>query len=200
MAKYKKYEYHGCTNHPLYFVWKTMKQRCRNEKCKSFPNYGGRGIKMCDRWFDSFIAFFEDMGEKPSDAHSLERIDNDGDYVTENCRWATRREQNRNQRSNKLFTFEGKTQCMTDWAVELGVNMQTLRRRIKRGLPLSGILTAKDGREKTLKFEGKSYAWCALAAHLGISRSTLAYYLNKKGWAVEALAEHVKNKETTFGQ
>lgn len=90
-------EKHGLTRSKEYGVYNGMKSRCYNPNHKAYTNYGGRGIKVCDRWLNSFVAFYEDMGDKP-DGLTLDRIDNDGDYGPDNCKWSTYSEQNINRR------------------------------------------------------------------------------------------------------
>ena len=89
---------HGLTGTAEYQAWKNMRKRCYNQENPRYPDYGGRGIKICDRWLNDPAAFLEDMGERPSPDHSIDRRDNDGDYEPSNCRWATRSEQQRNKR------------------------------------------------------------------------------------------------------
>jgi hypothetical protein len=84
-----------------YKVWNAMKRRCLNPRCKAFRNYGERGISICERWLNSYPAFLADMGRRPSSRHSIDRIDNDGNYTPENCRWATSDQQNSNRRKRK---------------------------------------------------------------------------------------------------
>ncbi len=114
-----------------------MKARCYNPKSHLFDRWGGRGIKVCDRWLDSFANFVADMGSKPTSKHSLDRIDNDGDYTPENCRWATPREQARNRSSSVLH--DGKT--LAQWSEETGIHYQTLSNRLLRGWTLQRAVT-----------------------------------------------------------
>jgi hypothetical protein len=123
---------HGRAKTPEYVVWLGMKQRCSNTKHIGFPQYGARGIRVCERWRDDFAAFLADMGRRPSPAHSLERINNAWDYEPGNVRWATRSEQARNKRNNVLLTLGGETLTMTDWATRLGTTAQVVWTRLNR--------------------------------------------------------------------
>src|SRR5689334_4957651 len=112
---------HGMWNKPEYKAWQKMKDRCYNPRSQRYDRYGARGIRVCGRWLASFEAFFEDLGPRPSPEHSLERTDNDGDYCPENCRWATRAEQNRNRSDNVLLEYEGRRLTRAEWAREMGM-------------------------------------------------------------------------------
>jgi len=97
----KEREYHGLSYSKEYGIWSDMKKRCFNSKYKEFHYYGGRGIKVCDRWKNSFLSFYKDMGPRPSDKHSIDRIDVNGDYESKNCEWVTSEIQSRNTRTPK---------------------------------------------------------------------------------------------------
>ncbi len=131
------------TDHPLYTKWTGMRGRCNNVKDKAYKIYGGRGIKVCERW-RIFQNFVNDMGGCPSDEHSIDRIDNDGDYTPENCRWATQQEQMRNTRRTINLTYDGRTQCLQAWADERGLSKQTLSLRLKKGWSVVNAITTKS--------------------------------------------------------
>lgn len=116
-----------------YISWQGILVRTTNPNRKDWMDYGGRGIKVCDRWLNSFENFYEDMGAKPSPKHSLDRINNDGDYCKENCRWATRDEQSNNKRSSVRFTFYGLNKTVAEWSVVTLVPTNTIRGRLLRG-------------------------------------------------------------------
>jgi hypothetical protein len=113
----------------------SMIQRCCNPRNSAYKNYGGRGIAVCERWLDKEIGFdnfLEDMGECPSNIHQIDRIDNDGPYFPENCRWATPEEQSNNRRSNHKITFRGETHNLKEWSKLLLISDATLKARIDR--------------------------------------------------------------------
>ena len=135
---------HGYTYTPTYTSWNSMIQRCTNPNNLNYHNYGGRGIKVCDTWRD-FRSFLADMGEKP-EGTSLDRIDNDMGYCKENCRWATRKQQANNRRTNNNVTFGGKTLNLKEWSELCGVTSTTIYYRIfKYGWPLDQALTTTEG-------------------------------------------------------
>lgn len=140
---------HGYTSargpSPTYRSWQSMKQRCINPSATHYHRYGGRGITVCDRWRESFVNFLADMGERPSLAHTIDRLDNDGPYSPENCRWATRHEQTR--RGHRVLanirplTHEGETLSVAEWAERKGIRPQTLALRLRRGWSVERALT-----------------------------------------------------------
>jgi hypothetical protein len=136
---------HGHRNTITYASWIAMKARCNRPSHMHYSSYGGRGIVICERWlqFENFLA---DMGPRPSRKHSLDRIDNDGNYEPGNCRWATAYEQGANTRQNRLITFRGTTMCLKNWARTVGIKENLLRYRISKGWTLDKALTTPTRR------------------------------------------------------
>lgn len=122
---------HGMSKTRVYKLWTSMYSRCHIPSATGYSNYGGRGIRVCDRW-RVFEAFLSDMG-MPGNEQSLDRIDNDGDYEPGNCRWVAPAEQRRHQRDLKYVTIGGEKHCLAVWAARNGVTYDAARSRIARG-------------------------------------------------------------------
>lgn len=127
---------------PEYFVWQGMKDRCLREKSISYKRYGGRGIAVCEKWRDSFQAFLADMGQRPSAAHTLDRINNDGNYEPGNCRWALAQEQSANSASTRLVTVRGEVLSIADARRKFAPDMPkgTLSARLAKGWSIEEAL------------------------------------------------------------
>lgn len=126
-----------CLEHckrPEYKAWRSMKDRCLNPQHQNYEHYGARGITVCQRWIDRFENFFEDIGLRPSRIHSLDRIDNNGNYEPSNCQWATSKEQARNRRTCRVLTALGRTLIIAEWARLTGISHSGICRRLARGL------------------------------------------------------------------
>lgn len=111
---------------PEYRVWRAMKRRCNAPTCKCYPRYGGRGIRVCSQW-NKFTQFFADMGPRPSPQHTLDRLDNSGNYEPSNCEWRTQREQQQNRRDNRKLVFRGETLCVSEIARRSGLQVSPSR-------------------------------------------------------------------------
>lgn len=132
---------HGMRKTPTYKAWCGMKERCTGQGRKDYSRYGGRGIAVCERWLHSFENFFADMGERPSKGHSIDRIDVNGNYSPENCRWATASEQQNNTRRNRVIAYNGVTQTLHHWSVATGIKQGTIWKRLKDGWSVEEALT-----------------------------------------------------------
>jgi len=141
---------HGYSGTPTYRAWEAMIRRTTNSRDTDYARYGGRGIKTCDRWLNSFENFLADMGEKPepSRLYSINRLDNNGHYTPENCEWTTWDKQNRNYSRNHLITFNGKTLCFTDWAQQIGISEFGLYYRLKYWTLEKALTTPSNRRSK----------------------------------------------------
>jgi hypothetical protein len=137
---------HGNAKTRLYRIWCAMKTRCYNSKVEYFKNYGGRGIKVCEEWLNDFCSFKEwALKNGYQNNLTIDRIDVNGDYEPSNCRWATRKEQNNNRRTNHYLTFHDKTMNISAWAIDMKINEKLLRRRIRDGWTVENALTKPIG-------------------------------------------------------
>ena len=178
---------HGATGTTTHRIWKSIVSRCTIPSATGFQNYGGRGITICDRWLD-FTNFLEDMGERPSEKHSVDRIDYNAGYSPENCRWATSTEQNRNTRANRKVTVDGVTRCVSEWAEIVGVHESLIRQRMDRGwTPEAAVKTPKNssdrgllsGTSRTITVDGVTRTVFGWAKHLGVAPHTIKNRLKR---------------------
>lgn len=169
-----------------YRSWRHALERCNSENDIHFHLYGGRGIKVCERWF-KFENFLEDMGNCPQGL-SLDRIDVDGNYELENCRWATQQEQANNRRDNHYIEFNGRNQTIAEWGRELGLEGYLIEQRLnKLGWSVEKTLMTpknKCGRHY-LEFNGKNQTIAEWGRELNLKPSIISKRLNNLGWSVE---------------
>lgn len=175
---------HGMSGTPEYIAWKAMRQRVYYPKHDRHENYGGRGISIDSRW-ESFEAFYADMGPRPSDEHSLDREDVNGPYSKSNCRWATPEMQARNKQNTMLATYRGVTKSVRDWADELGVPFDRLRARLNAGQSPEEAFRAGVDKNRTIEFRGESLTVRQWAQRTGLSYKTILNRVGAFGWSVE---------------
>lgn len=145
----KNYKLHGGKGEHLYQIWCAMKQRCYNPNNKRYDSYGGRGITICDEWLNDYPAFRKwaiENGYEDNGKLSIDRIDNDGNYEPNNCRWADIITQANNRSSNIVITYNGKTQTLRQWSEETGISMDALYSRYRAGKTAEEILKKYDVR------------------------------------------------------
>lgn len=130
---------HGLSRTDEYIVWAGIKARCYDINSGAYYGYGGRGISMSGEWRGSFEIFLNDMGKKPSSMHSIERINNNGMYCKENCRWATKKEQARNRRTSKMIEYNGEIRCLSEWCEIFGITWEAHKIRSNKGWSLEKI-------------------------------------------------------------
>lgn len=176
---------------PTYQTWQAIKKRCNNPNNVVYRWYGGRGIRMCDRW-NTFAMFLQDMGERPSSRHTIDRIDNNGHYEPGNCRWATREDQANNKRNNRVLELNGNRQTLQQWSRTLGIPQGTLHKRLASRGSLEASLTPSG----TLVFDGRCQSIHDWAKECGIKPITI-YVRLRKGWPLDrVLAPVVKPVDT----
>lgn len=178
---------HGMCGTREYDAWHTMIQRCNNPALKNYPNYGGRGIRVCERWTNGFAAFYEDMGDIPSAEHSLDRIDNNGNYEPSNCRWATRAEQDRNKRTNRYYDHDGRSMTLTEWSKELNVSPTSLKARLRKGMTIGEVISEPIGpyRPFTLEYQGRTLSAREWSEITGIPTRMIRTRVRGLGWSAE---------------
>lgn len=182
IANGKAKKRHGMTKSKAWICWDSMLQRCNNPKHKSYPQYGGRGVRVCDHW-RVFENFYADMGEP--DGLTLDRIDVNGNYEKSNCRWATIKEQGRNMRSNRLLTLHGETRPMAYFTEKYGLSANLIADRLRRGWTVErAILTPNSYIKRWLEVDGIKRPLMEIARERGIHPVTLQDRLNR-GWSVE---------------
>lgn len=145
----RKSALHGMTNTPTFISWDNMKQRCENPNHKSYANYGGVGVTVCERWHE-FLAFLADMGERPAGT-TLDRIDNNKGYQPGNCRWITPLEQGNNRRNNIKLTLHGVTDTLGNWSRKTGIGQKTIMYRMKNGWTDEQALTVIPSKSNKLE-------------------------------------------------
>ena len=182
------YVRHGRAKTRTHNSWRGMIDRCENPNHRHYKNYGGRGIKVCPRWRRSFPAFLEDMGERPPGT-VIERRKNEQGYMPSNCFWATRKEQGRNKRNNRLLTHAGRTATVAEWAELTGIKRHTIISRLDQyGWDVAKALTVPVGEalrtQHLLTFRGKTLNRRQWAAKVGLSVHTIQCRL-RAGWTVE---------------
>jgi len=174
---------HKMTGSGEYRTWMSMKNRCLNSNGIGYINYGGRGIKVCDRWVNSFESFFSDMGVRPKGS-SIERINNNGNYEPSNCRWATAKEQANNKRSNHTITINGVTKTMQAWADECGLHWSVIKSRISSGLSGYDLIKPSE-KYKTLTFRGITDTYKGWSNRTGIKSETISQRIKRNKWTIE---------------
>jgi hypothetical protein len=184
---------HGMCKSPEHAIWASMKARCNNPRSSDYKNYGARGIAVCSRWEKSFSSFLRDMGTRPSSSHSIDRIDNNCGYEPGNCRWATSKEQSRNQRSNTLITINGETKILSDWAISSGLTVSGFLRRMERGLTGESLINTPINGRALITFDGITDSISGWSRRTGIAKNTLRHRIKVSFWPVErALTEGVE--------
>lgn len=176
---------HGMAKTPEYETWCHIKKRCNNPDDIDYKDYGAKGISVCKRWTESFQNFYDDMGPRPSNKHSIDRIDNDGDYTPENCHWATLNQQANNKSSNVVIEIDGIKKTLIQWCEHYGINYSTVQSRIRYGWPPEKAVKTQSGCNlDVITFNGETKNLRQWAADLNMCHTTLFKRIHKLRWTI----------------
>lgn len=193
----KKHFIHGFVGTKFYRIWNGIKRRTLDNNSIVYKNYGGRGIKVCDRWlkfknfrddmYESYLVHVQKFGEKDT---SIDRIDNNGDYCKENCRWATWKEQSINKRNNHLIVYKNKTLTLSQWSKIYNMKFNTLLNRINRGWPIQQVFTSPPtGSIQTsnhlVTYNNLTLPLKQWSRKLNIGYKSLFYRISVSKWSIE---------------
>lgn len=196
------YEEHVQSN-KLYAVWSCMKQRCYNPKNKRWNRYGGRGIKICEEWKNSFDSFREwSLAHGYAEGLTIDRINNDGNYEPDNCRWTTYREQNLNCSRNVYYEYAGEKHTPIEWAEIYGLNIKSIYQRMERYSIsfMEALFSVGEKRERLITYNGKTQNLRQWADELGISYTCLINRLNCLHLSVKEAFERPYNTRKSRGE
>lgn len=179
---------HGKSHTRLYGIWSKMRARCLDDRDASYAYYGQRGIQICDEWRDDFMSFYTWAMQNGYEEHlTLDRINVNGNYTPDNCRWVTYAVQARNRTDTVYYTYQGETMVLTDWAHKIGMNEETLRQRVvDYGMSLEdAINTPLKMNIKRYEYRGKLYTLSELAKQHGLSYGCVWRRLTQQHWSLE---------------
>jgi len=173
---------HGMSGTPEYRAWLHMKDRCFNPNSKDYPNWGGRGITVCDRWLN-LENFLADMGSRPNLKHSLDRIDNNDDYSPDNCKWSTKAEQGNNKRNNKpLITIDDVTLTIAQWAKKMGYGESVIYTRLNIGWSDYDAVMTPVETDRLITIENETYTIAQWTKEKGYGKTVIKKRL-ERGWS-----------------
>lgn len=204
--KRKSRKKHGMIGTPIYNCWIHMHQRCQNPDCEEYVNYGGRGISICSEWYD-FQNFYEwAKSSGYSSDLTIDRIDNNGNYEPDNCRWTTMEVQENNKRNNHFIKYQGESMTISQCAKKAGVSRNALNYRLMKGMTADeAVAEIKDkeanpekyDRHRYVTYKGNKMTITECAKQLGISKRQLTYYVVQKGMSADKAVEYIQFLEAS---
>jgi hypothetical protein len=188
-----KRKHHGMTKTPEHRAWTNMLSRCLNPNHPKYAGWGGRGIKVCDAWQASFMAFYADVGPRPAEGYSIDRRDNDGHYEPGNVRWVKRIVQQQNTRQNVFLTSNGETLCLREWSRRVGVCHNTIARRMAEGLSPAECLASK---RKVPAAKRKLSAEDVAAIRIAVASGEMVTHIARRFSVAHGTIRHIRDGQT----